>query len=297
MKNLAAPIACIRQDHLRINRNCEDFLKDANLYSFDAIWNYAGGRCIKDIRPRSVHRMELASSAGRKTLYLKRHRREFLGFWRLFPRFFWFLRDKGRSQGMLEFENILEFRRKGLQTVVPIAAGERFIGLFRAESFLLTEDFHPYVSLESLLATHSEFFEGDAGAGRKKILIREIAALARKMHEAGFNHQDFNATHILLHYEDGKETPELALFDMQRVEKSGIFRLRWKIKSLARLNYTLPDPLFTSADRKNLLLFYKGKARFTLLEHLEWFWILQKTDRIRRHTEKKQRQKALTQAV
>ena len=63
--------------------------------------------------------------------------------------------------------------------------------------------------------------------------------------------------------------------------------MRWKIKSLARLNYTLPNELFTPEDRINLLRFYKKKKRMNFLDRLEWFWILKKTDRIRRHTEKK----------
>jgi hypothetical protein len=289
MKDFAAPIACIRRGHFCFNQNHEGFLTELGLDTFDGVWNYSGGHCVKELRDRSVYRLDLTFSAGRKTVYLKRHHRGFLGLWGLVPRFFRFsrfLQSKGRSQGMLEFDNILEFRQKGLHTVVPIAAGERRMGFFQAESFLLTEDVHPYVSLESLLKTTPEFFQGAAGAGRKKKLIREIAALAGKMHAAGFNHQDFNATHVLLHYKNGAAVPELALFDMQRVEKNKIFRLRWKIKSLARLNYTLPSPLFTPADRKNLLLFYKQKTRFNFFDRLEWCWILKKTDRIRRHTKK-----------
>jgi hypothetical protein len=166
-------------------------------------------------------------------------------------------------------------------------AGEKFSGCCRAESFLVTEDCYPYISLEDLLKNHPEFFKGPEGRNRKKIMIHEISALAKKMHQSGFNHQDFNATHVLLNYKKGSDVPELALFDMQRVEKNKIFRLRWKIKSLARLNYTLPDELFTPQDRMNILLFYKGKTRPNFLDRLEWFWIKRKTARIKRHTEKK----------
>jgi len=284
MSDFSSPIDCVTRKNLTINKDCEMFLQDVRLDSFDAIWGHAGGETIKNIRPRSVTRFEVTHNSRKKILYLKRHNLEFVGLGRLFPRFF---PTKCHSQGLLEFNNICEFRNRGMRTVVPVMAGEKFSGCCRAESFLVTEDCYPYISLENLLKNKPGFFKGQEGQNRKKILIHEISALARKMHQNGLNHQDFNATHILLNYEKGSDVPELALFDMQRVEKNKIFRLRWKIKSLARLNYTLPDELFTPQDRINLLRFYKKKEHLNFLDRLEWFWILKKTDRIRRHTEKK----------
>jgi len=284
MNDFSSSIDCVTTQNLTINREHETFLREVGLDSFEAIWRHQGGEFIKNIRPRSVVRITVSHASQKKIFYLKRHKKEFLGLWRLFSRF---LQTKGQSQGLLEFNNICEFRNRGLKTIVPVVAGEESSGFFWAESFLVTEDCQPYISLEDLLKNHPEFLTGPEGENRKKILIAEIAALARKMHQSGFNHQDFNTTHILLNYEKGSDLPELALFDMQRVEKNRIFRIRWKIKSLARLNYTLPDELFTPEDRINLLRFYKKKPRLNFLDRLEWFWILKKTDRIRRHTEKK----------
>ena len=88
------------------------------------------------------------------------------------------------------------------------------------------------------------------------------------MHQGGFNNRDFNATHILLYYESGSDTPELALFDMQSFETNKI-RFRWKIKSLARLNYSLPDEIFNQQDRINILLFYKRKTRLSFIDQLQ----------------------------
>jgi hypothetical protein len=58
------------------------------------------------------------------------------------------------------------------------------------------------------------------------------------------------------------------------------------IKSLARLNYTLPDELFDTEDRIHLFLSYKNKSRLQMWDRLQWFWIKKKTARIKRHTEK-----------
>jgi heptose I phosphotransferase len=190
------------------------------------------------------------------------------------------------SQGRKEFENICEFRKVGLPTVNPVAMGERFFRFFWVESFLITEDFHPYISLETMLENQPEFFAGPERKQRRRALIKEISSHARKMHTSGFNHRDFNATHILTYYDKGSDTPKLALFDLQRVDKRKSFRFRWMIKSLARVNYTLPESLFDEEDRVHLLLNYKGKRKLQVFDRLQWFYIRRKTARIKRHTNK-----------
>ncbi|HMA68123.1 MAG TPA: lipopolysaccharide kinase InaA family protein, partial [Desulfosalsimonadaceae bacterium] len=238
MQDLSSRIDRVQKADMVINREYEAFLRDVRLDSFAAVWQCPQGETVKKIKPRSVTRLSVANGQQTKSLYAKRHNREFIGPARLLGRFF---RRKGLSQGLLEFDNICRFRESGIATVTPVAAGEKRTGLFRVESFVLTEDFSPYVSLESLLAKSPGFFQGRRGALRKRILLNEAAGLARKMHGSGFHHRDFNATHILLDYGSGAEVPRLALFDLQRVEKGAVFRFRWKIKGLARLNYSLPE--------------------------------------------------------
>jgi len=127
---------------------------------------------------------------------------------------------------------------------------------------------------------------GPEGEAKKRLMINEISILARRMHQNGFNHRDFNATHILLHYDIGADVPKIALFDLQRVERRKFFKFRWKIKSLARLNYTLPDDIFSAKDRLYIFLSYKGKDRLSPGDRLQWFWIKRKTAKIKRHTDK-----------
>jgi len=141
--------------------------------------------------------------------------------------------------------------------------------------------------LEELLEYRPHFFMDPAGETKKKILINEMAVLARRMHQNGFNHRDFNATHILLHYDNGSDVPKIALFDLQRINRNRFSKFRWKIKSLARLNYTLPDDIFSAEDKLNIFLSYKGKKRLNPKDSLEWLWIKRKTAKIKRHTEKK----------
>ncbi|MBS3808956.1 MAG: hypothetical protein KGY38_02225 [Desulfobacterales bacterium] len=284
MKDSAATISCIRKNNLLINKDYVKFLEETKLDSFESVWRHKPDETVKDIKPRSVSRFTVKHGDTPKSLYLKRHNLEFVGFRRILRAF---LRRKAISQGILEFENICNFRKSRLPTVTPVAAGEKFNGFLRARSFLVTEDFYPYISLEYLLDHSPHFFEGRQGEPRKKTLINEISALAKRMHQSGFNHRDFNATHILLHYKEETGPPELALFDLQRVENHGFMRLRWKIKSLARLNYSLPDEIFSPQDRMNILLFYNGRTSPGFSDRLQWFWIKKKTAKIRRHTEKR----------
>ena len=284
MKDFSSAINRIETNHLTINKDYQNLLQHIQFDSFESIWGYQNGDSVKKIEARSVIRFQLTHQNQKKAIYLKRHNLEFVGFSRLFSRFFpkW-----GLSQGRLEFENICDFRNSNLPTVIPVAAGEKFFRFFWAESFLITEDFSPYISLEALLEDRPHFFRGPEGEPKKKILINEIAALARKMHQNGFNHRDFNATHILLHYDNGSDVPKIALFDLQRVERSRFFRFRWKIKSLARLNYSLPDDIFNAEDKLYIFLSYKGKTNLSPTDSLQWFWIKRKTAKIKRHTEKK----------
>jgi len=261
----------------------ETLLRDLRFHSFESIWHYRGGEIIKKIKARSVARIEVQSHSKKTYYYLKRHNPEFIGFRGLFalisPK--WIL-----SQGRKEFKNICDFRRSNLATVVPVATGEKRFRFFWVASFLITEDFSPYTSLENLLGDQPELFTGSEGETRKKNIINEIGLLARRMHQNGFNHGDFNATHILLNYEDGSDIPKIALFDIQRVDRKKSFRFRWMIKSLARLNYTLPESIFNTKDRISILQSYKGKQKLHVFDWLQWFWIKRKTARIKKHHEK-----------
>jgi Lipopolysaccharide kinase (Kdo/WaaP) family. len=127
-----------------------------------------------------------------------------------------------------------------------------------------------------LLRDRPQFLTGKDGVARKKILLKKVALLARRMHQEGFNHRDFNATHILLHYGNGSDIPKIALFDLQRVDRRRFLKFRWMIKSLSELNYTLPDGLFEAEDRIYLFQAYKGKNRLRCWDRLQWFWITRK---------------------
>ena len=283
MKNFSSQIECIKKDHLIFNKDYLKVLDDMHFDSFESVWKYQDGETIKKIKARSVIRFEMQTDSGKKYFYLKRHNAEFAGTKRIFALF---SSKPVLSEGKREFKNICDFRKGGLGTATPVIAGERFVKFCWVQSFLITEDFSPFISLEYMLRDNPEFFMGETAGDRKRNLINRIGVFAKKMHKQGFNHRDFNATHILLYYRHKSDAPDMALFDLQRVDRSPFFRFRWIIKSLAELNYTLPESLFYEEDRISLLLSYRGKKKLNLRGWLQWLWIKRKTARIKRHTEK-----------
>ena len=283
MKDFSSSINRIEKNHMILNRDYLDLLKNIQFNSFESVWEYLGGKTIKKIKARSVIRFEIQIAGRKRVFYLKRHNTKFAGLQRILALFTPKLIS---SEGKREFENICDFRKGRLGTVSPVAAGERFVKFCWAQSFLITEDFSPFISLEYMLRDNPEFFMGEKGSYRKRNLINKIGMFARKMHKKGFNHCDFNATHILLHYKDESDAPDIALFDLQRVDRSSATRFRWVIKSLSELNYTLTEGIFREEDRISFLLSYKGKKKLNAWDRLQWLWIKRKTARIKRHTEK-----------
>jgi hypothetical protein len=281
-----------RRPHMVVNRDYAAMLEAGGLLDFDRMYRFQGGALLKQIRDRDVLRMEIGGSGERRIFYLKRHNAVRSPFREIISSLG---AERGASPGMSEFMNICDFRKHGIPTVVPVAAGERRTGFARYESFLLTESFEPYVSLEEIIFKRPEQLLGAEGCKRKERLIRAVALLARKMHDQGFNHRDFNATHVLVGPEQGDGAFELALFDLQRMDRKKWLRAKWFIKTMAHLYYTMPEPLFSDQDRLLLFHTYKGSSSLQLLDRLQLQWIGMKIRKIGRHTEKirkRRRQKA-----
>ena len=269
------------QWHIVFNTIFLEKLKNIGADSFKAIYDLQNGTIIKKQKDRSVIRFDIGGSI----FFLKRHERE--------------KQQKGGiiesslfswcSEGGKEFANFCTFRLHGLATATPIAMGEKMFDDGTVESFLLTEDFSPYVQLEYLIRNKPESLVGSENSEKRKNILQAVARYAVKMHKQGFNHQDFNATHVLLAGLDTNE-PALALFDLQRVDQNRLQKFRWPIKALAEFNYSSREnSVFSNEERLFLFRAYKknlGKQP-SFFDHLQWKWIEAKTNRIARHTAKR----------
>lgn len=273
VKELASSPALV----FRVNGPWLPLLKNAGLGDFQSVWQCDRGEVIKARPGLEIRRLALAPAAGddvanQVVVFIKKHEQE--------------ISRADQSEGLKEFGHYCDFRRRGLATPVALGAGmaRKAGGLVR--SFLITRDFSPFVDLEELVLNRPESLQGQANAGRKKNILRAVARYARAMHEVGCNQKDFNATHVLLAGLDD-ENPQVALFDLQRVDTNPLQRLRWPIKALAEFFYTLPPSLFDEEDRRFFFLAYKGADRLSLYGRLQYAWILRKMARIARHSKKR----------
>jgi len=270
---------------IKVNSNYLDLLTKSKILSFDAVW-HTPAEIIKKIKERTVEKISFSCGFQEEEnyfFYIKKHRQP-VRFWRkILPHF---CASPFMGEGIKEFDNYCDFRQKGLGTAIPVAAGQKYTS-HGIESFLITQDFFPFIDLEEIVLNRPEILHQvtDKITVKRKILDA-IASYANKMHIAGFNQKDFNATHILL-YGFSSEHFQMCLFDLQRVDRNILNRFRWPIKALAELNFTLPADHFTDEDRLYLFKKYLKKDKLNLLNKLQWFWIKKKTERIAKHSRKR----------
>ena len=266
-----------------VNREYLSLLKEAGLTDFDHVYQFDGGQTVKKIAARSICRFEISFGNETRTLFLKRHKAErpSLGEW--IKRV---ILSRNVSSGMAEFYNICFFRKLGISTAAPVAAGERRVSPLCYESFLITESMAPFVSLETIIRLHPEQFEGLEGKEKKRFILKAVANLMKKMHDAGQNHLDFNSDHVMMGPDENNTGTQLALLDFQRIDRRKWMRFRWSIKTMAEIFYSLPDPVFTDEDRLYIYEQYNKRDTKGLWDRFVLKWIIRKARRIGKHTGK-----------
>ena len=89
----------------------------------------------------------------------------------------------------------------------------------------------------------------------KRRLIRRVAEIARKMHEAGMNHRDFYLCHLLLASRSEADF-DLYLIDLHRVQIRKKIPLRWRAKDLSGLYFSAIGIGLTRRDEYYFLAQY-----------------------------------------
>jgi heptose I phosphotransferase len=169
----------------------------------------------------------------------------------------------GDTAGRVEARNIRRLAAAGIASIHLIAYGEQLRADGRLESFVLTEELRDYQPLDDFLIRRFPAVRAARTAARDRDLdrlIREVAAVARRLHRAGYNHRDLYACHFFVR----EPTPgrfEVRLIDLQRVEHRRRFRRRWLVKDLAQLAYSAPRSRITRTGRMAFLHYYLGVER------------------------------------
>jgi heptose I phosphotransferase len=164
--------------------------------------------------------------------------------------------------------------RIGIPTMQLAGYGKRGINPARLQSFIITEELKPTVSLED----YCRDWRAYPPAPRwKRALIEQVARIARALHTNGIIHRDLYLCHFLLkttpeHADDDARRPHLYLIDLHRAEQRRRIQQRWRIKDVAGLYFSSMDIGLTQRDRLRFIEAYSRKPWREALQDQERFW-------------------------
>jgi len=150
---------------------------------------------------------------------------------------------------------ILRLKTLGVPTMTLAGFGERGANPATRESFLITEELAPTLSLEDLCR------DWNAASPRfevKRALIREVARISRTLHRGGVNHRDFYICHFLLDQTSPPLAPRLHVIDLHRAQLRSRTPRRWILKDLGGLWFSAMDAGLTRADLLRFVREYSG---------------------------------------
>ena len=231
-------------------------LQNAGLHAFDDVMQTTAGHCLRALAIRENWRLELHTPhAGVRGAYLKKHKIRSPWLW---------LRARlglgpGRTAGRVEAENVAALARDGIDAMRLIAFGEKLHTDGRLESFVLTEELAGYTQLDHFLRKRFHTLVSRT-VGRDLDLDRltaDVATLARRFHERGYNHRDLYCCHFFVS-EGPRGRFALRLIDLQRVQQRRWFRRRWVVKDLAQLSYSAPRERISNTQRLRFMKRYLG---------------------------------------
>jgi heptose I phosphotransferase len=216
------------------------------------------GRVYRDREGRKTVRLEI----DRRGFFLKLHRgvgwREIL---------------KNLLQGRLpivgagsEYRAIRALEQAGVETLSIAAFASCGVNPAQRRSMILTDELTGTVSLEDFCANWSR--QPPAFSLRLRV-ISCLAAIARRMHEAGINHRDFYLCHIHLETDSVTLGPlRCHLIDLHRAQCRARTPGRWLTKDLAGLYFSAMDCGLTLRDLQRFARHYHpGGLRQALVDN------------------------------
>ncbi|WP_313950328.1 lipopolysaccharide core heptose(I) kinase RfaP [Accumulibacter sp.] len=146
-----------------------------------------------------------------------------------------------------EWRAIERLTELGVGTMRSVAFGLRGRNPGRQQSFIITEELAPTVSLEDYCLGWQKC---PPALCLKRALITRVARMARQMHAGGVNHRDFYICHFLLHLDPAPtaEQFKLSLIDLHRAQLRASLPRRWRDKDLAALYFSALDIGLTNRD-------------------------------------------------
>ncbi len=216
------------------------FLKKRVIPDLDTIERMPGVTLIKRNSVRTVFRVPMKESV----VFLKRyHVRTF------FDRMKYLVVP---SRAMTEWLAARTMTAAGLPTIHAVMMGEKRSGRILLDGTLATIEIPDANDLVPVL--HWRLREPGLKAARRR-LLRDLAELIRRFHDAGFVHNDLHSGNILVTGEP--ETAKLHLIDLHTVKIVAKTSRRSRIANLSKMLHSLVTGT-TRSERRRILSEYEG---------------------------------------
>lgn len=157
-----------------------------------------------------------------------------------------------------EWRAIEQLHELGIPTMQLAGYGKRGRSPAKMESFIITKELKPTISLEDYCR---DWPDSPPAPALKRAIIHRVAEMTRAMHANGINHRDLYICHFLL---DTASPPldcegmltRLYLIDLHRAAQHRKLRNRWRVKDVAGLYFSSMDIGLTRQDRLRFIAAY-----------------------------------------
>lgn len=216
------------------------------------------GRVLRELEGRRTLRTEVAG----RGYYVKLHRG--VGWGEILKNLVTArLPVLGAEHEWLAIKRLTEL---GVDTMKAVAFGRHGSNPAKLESFIVTEELAPTVSLEDYCRGWPA---NPPAPALKRALIARVAQMTGRMHRGGVNHRDCYICHFLLHTQPPPtaQTLRLSLIDLHRAQvREGAAGRRWRDKDLAALHFSTLEIGLTARDRLRFLRAYFGRPLREVLD-------------------------------
>lgn len=136
-----------------------------------------------------------------------------------------------------EWRAIRKLEQLEVATMTLAGYGQRGSNPASRQSFVITEALPDTTSLEDYC---KPWIDTPPTFAEKRVLIEQLASIARTLHQAGVCHRDFYLCHFLRSATevDQQGRPKLYLIDLHRVLIKPRLSRRWIVKDIAGLYYS-----------------------------------------------------------
>ena len=160
-----------------------------------------------------------------------------------------------------EWRAIEQLHRLGIPTMRLVGYGRRGRNPAGIESFIITEELTPTISLEDYCR---DWCNAPPPPSLKRALVRRVAEMTRILHTNCISHRDLYICHFLLNMAappldtDGK-LARLFIIDLHRARQHRNLGQRWRVKDVAGLFFSSLDIGLTHKDRLRFMATYSNR--------------------------------------